>query len=123
MEVPMSSPTVWTLSLCTSISLLLGASSLLTSDPQQEVKSATTSESKVADTPVKAAAQRIDLSKATNVNLPATSRDLEAVSFGTPDGKSGWVLALQVDGRSLRRPTRTGYFLSAAGTGRMNFMP
>src|SRR6266403_616071 len=114
MEVPMSSPTVWTLSLCTSISLLLGASSLLTSDPQQEVKSATTAESKVADTPVKAAAQRIDLSKATNVNLPATSRDLEAVSFGTPDGKSGWVLALP-GGRPIATPAYADGILFVGG--------
>src|SRR6266404_257573 len=114
MEVPMSSPTVWTLSLCTSISLLLGASSLLTSDPQQEVKSATTAESKVADTPVKAAAQRIDLSKATNVNLPATSRDLEAVSFGTPDGKSGWVLALP-GGRPIATPAYADGMLFVGG--------
>jgi len=98
----MSSPTVWTLSLCTSISLLLGASSLLTSDPQREVKSATTAESKVADTPVKAAAQRIDLSKATNVNLPATSRDLEAVFIW----HSGWKKRL---GASASRWTADRY--------------
>ena len=89
----MSSPSVWTLSLCTSISLLLGVSALLTPDSRQEVKTATKAPSKAADGPAKAA-QRIDLSTAMNVNLPATSRDLEAVSFGTPDGKNGWVLRL-----------------------------
>jgi outer membrane protein assembly factor BamB len=114
MEVPMSSPTVWTLSLCTSISLLLGASSLLTPDPQQEAKSATTSASKVADTAVKAAAQRIDLSKATNVNLPAAGRDLEAVSFGTPDGKSGWVLGLP-GGRPIATPAYADGMLFVGG--------
>src|SRR5467141_1467661 len=92
-EVSMSSPSAWTLSLCTSISLLLGVSALLTPDPRQEVKTATKAPSKAADGPAKAAL-RIDLSTAMNVNLPAASRDLEAVSFGTPDGKTGWVLRL-----------------------------
>src|SRR5712692_1332343 len=91
----MSSPTAWTLSLCTSISLLLGATAMLTPDSRQEAKSAPTeAASKAYEIPAKAAALRIDLSKAMNVNLPATSRDLEAVSFGTPDGKNGWVLRL-----------------------------
>ena len=90
----MSSPTAWTLSLCTSISLLLGVSTLLTPDSRQEVKTATKTSSKAADGPAKVA-QRIDLSAAINVNLPATKQDLEAVSFGTPDGKTGWVLRLR----------------------------
>src|ERR1700687_724945 len=92
-EVSMSSPNAWTLSLCTSISLLLGVSALLTPDSRQEVKTATKAPSKAAAGPARAA-QRMDLSTAMNVNLPATSRDLEAVSFGTPDGKNGWVLRL-----------------------------
>src|SRR5258708_34931451 len=95
-EVSMSSPSAWTLSLCTSISLFLGVSALLTPDPRQEVKTATKAPSKAADGPAKAAL-RIDLSTAMNVNLPAASRDLEAVSFGTPDGKTA--RALQLPGR------------------------
>ena len=38
-----------------------------------------------------------------NVNLPATGRDFEAVSFGTPDGRSGWVLRLP-GGRPIATP-------------------
>src|SRR3981081_3829004 len=112
-EVFMSSPSVWTLSLCTSISLLLGVSALLTPDSRQEVKTATKAPSKAADGPAKAA-QRIDLSTAMNVNLPATSRDLEAVSFGTPDGKNGWVLRLP-GGRPIATPAYADGMLFVGG--------
>src|SRR5882672_12262289 len=98
MEVPMSYPSAWTLSLCTSISLLLGVSTLLTPDSRQEVK----------------VAQRIDLSAAINVNLPATTRDLEAVSFGTPDGKNGWVLRLP-GGRPIATPAFADGMLFVGG--------
>jgi Ca-activated chloride channel homolog len=109
----MSSPTAWTLSFCTSISLLLGASALLTPDSRQEVKSATATD-KAADRPAKTAAQRIDLNTAMNVNLPATNRDLEAVSFGTPDGKSGWVLRLP-GGRPIATPAYADGMLFVGG--------
>src|SRR3989442_1033911 len=114
MEVPMSSPTAWTLSLCPSISLLLGVSALPTPDSRQEAKSATTATDKAADRPAKAAARRIDLSVAMNVNLPATTRDLEAVSFGTPDGKSGWVLRLP-GGRPIATPAYADGMLFVGG--------
>jgi len=111
----MSSSSTWTLSLCTSISLLLGVSTLLTPDSRQEVKAATTAAaSKTADEPVKAAAQRIDLSKAMNVNLPETGRDLVAASFGTPDGKSGWVLRLP-GGRPIATPAYADGMLFVGG--------
>src|SRR5260370_26500692 len=105
-EVSMSSSSAWTLSLCTSISLLLGVSALLTPDSRQEVKTATKTPSKAADGPAKAA-QRIDLSTAMNANLPATRRDLEAVSFCTPDGKNGWVLRFP-GGRPHAAPALAG---------------
>src|ERR1700686_2151858 len=114
MEVSMSSPSAWTLSLCTSISLLLGVSALRTPDSRQELKAATTAPSKAADKPVKAGAQRIDLSKAMNVNLPATGRDLEAASFGTPDGKTGWVLRLP-GGRPIATPAYADGLLFVGG--------
>ena len=110
----MFSPTAWTLSLCASISLLLGASALLTPDSQQKAKTAATTPAKAADGPVKAPAQRIDLSKATNVNLPAISRDLEAVSFSTPDGKTGWVLRLP-GGRPIATPAYANGMLFVGG--------
>ena len=49
---------------------------------------------KLADKPAKTAPQKLDLSAAMNVNLPAPSHDLEPASFNTPDGKTGWVLRL-----------------------------
>jgi len=113
MEVPMSYPSAWTLSLCTSISLLLGVSTLLTPDSRQEVKAAPRAPNKAADGPAKVA-QRIDLSAAINVNLPATTRDLEAVSFGTPDGKNGWVLRLP-GGRPIATPAFADGMLFVGG--------
>src|SRR5260370_41166930 len=102
----MSSPSAWTLSLCTSISLLLGVSALLTPDSRQEGKTATKTPSKAAHRPP-TAAQRIDLSTAMNVNLPATSPDLEAVSFATPDGPNGWGLRFP-GGRPTAHPATAG---------------
>jgi len=77
------------------------------------VKTATKAPSKAADGPAKAA-QRIDLSTAMNVNLPAASRDLEAVSFGTPDGKTGWVLRLP-GGRPIATPAYADGMLFVGG--------
>src|SRR5260370_805757 len=109
----MSSPTGWMLSACASVSLLLGAAAL-TPESRQEVKSATKAANKAADGPAKPAAQRIDLSKAMNVNLPAPGRDLEAVSFGTPDGKTGWVLRLP-GGRPIATPAYADGMLFVGG--------
>ena len=110
----MSSPTTWTLSLSTSISLLLGVSALPTPGSRQEVKGPpTTAASKAGDRPAKTA-PRIDLSAAMNVNLPATRRDLEAVSFGTPDGKNGWVLQLP-GGRPIATPAYANGMLFVGG--------
>src|SRR2546426_1480308 len=110
----MSSPTGWTLSACASVTLLLGVSAALTPEARQEVKSATKAANKAADGAAKPAAQRIDLSKAMNVNLPAISRDLEAVSFGTPDGKTGWVLQLP-GGRPIATPAYADGMLFVGG--------
>src|SRR2546423_6108544 len=49
-----------------------------------------------------------------NVNLPATSRDFEAASFGTPDGKSGWVLRLP-GGRPIATPAYADGMLFVGG--------
>ncbi len=111
----MSSSNALTLSLCASISLLMGVSALLSSpEAHQQTKSEAQATSKIADAPVKQATQRIDLSKAMNVNLPATSRDLEAVSFGTPDGNSGWVLRLP-GGRPIATPAYADGMLFVGG--------
>src|SRR5262249_28975467 len=56
--------------------------------------SKTTTPDMLADGSAKNAAQKIDLRAAVNVNLPSPARNLEAVSYETPDGKTGWVLRL-----------------------------
>jgi Ca-activated chloride channel family protein len=108
-----SSPSGWTLSLCLSLSLLLGVTALFPSDSRREAKPAA-APSKTAERPAKQAVQRIDLSTATNVNLPATRRDLEAVSFGTPDGKEGWVMRLP-GGRPIATPAYADGMLFVGG--------
>ena len=111
----MSSSNALTLSLCASISLLMGVSALLSPpEAHQQAKLDAQATSKIADPPAKLAAQRIDLSKAMNVNLPATSRDLEAASFGTPDGKTGWVLRLP-GGRPIATPAYADGMLFVGG--------
>jgi outer membrane protein assembly factor BamB len=110
----MSSPSTWTLSLCASISLLLGVSASLAPNSGRQAKSAAPEASKTAERPAKPAAQRIDLSAAVNVNLPANKRDLEAAPFGTPDGKNGWVLRLP-GGRPIATPAYADGMLFVGG--------
>jgi Ca-activated chloride channel homolog len=110
----MSSPTGWTLSLCASMSLLLGVTALFPTDSRQAAKSAAPAADKAAERPAKQAVRRIDLSTAMNVNLPVTKRELEAVSFGTPDGKTGWVLQLP-GGRPIATPAYADGMLFVGG--------
>src|SRR5882762_7830710 len=111
----MSSSNALTLSLCASISLLMGVSALLSPpEAHQQPKVDAQATKKIVELPAKLAAQRIDLSKAMNVNLPATSRDLEAASFGTPDGKTGWVLRLP-GGRPIATPAYADGMLFVGG--------
>ena len=108
----MSSRIAWRISLVASLCLLAGFATVLRpEEPKQTnpvapptVTSATkepaapsakrSAAAMPADKPAKNAAQKIDLSAAMNVNLPAPSHDLEPASFHTPDGKTGWVLRL-----------------------------
>jgi Ca-activated chloride channel family protein len=60
------------------------------------------------------AEQRIDLSAAVNVNLPATARDLAAASFETSDGRTGWVLRLP-GGRPIATPAYADGMLFVGG--------
>jgi Ca-activated chloride channel homolog len=122
----MSSPTGWTLSLCVSLSVLLGAAMLphdsQEAKPTQATAAAKPSDGstnaaasgKLADGPTKSAAQKIDLSKALNVNLPSPARDLEAASFATPDGKNGWVLRIP-GGRPIATPAYADGMLFVGG--------
>jgi len=109
----MSSQNSWMPSLGTSLTLLLGVAALFPPDSPQKAKTVTGAASKAADVPVKQAV-RIDLSKSVNVNLPTPKRDLEATSFGTPDGKSGWVLRLP-GGRPIATPAYANGMLFVGG--------
>jgi Ca-activated chloride channel family protein len=80
--------------LTLSFGLVLSVLTALALDSGQKAASARNAEGKPGDGPASQAVRSIDLSTATNVNLPTPGRDLEAASFSTPDGKSGWVLRL-----------------------------
>jgi len=108
----MSSQTSWTLSLGVSLSLLLGVTALCRPDSNHEVKTAAAG--MAADGTAKQAVRRIDLSTAVNVNLPSPKQDREATSFGTPDGKSGWVLRLP-GGRPIATPAYADGMLFVGG--------
>jgi len=110
----MSYQTGWALPVCASIILLLGVSDRMKPDSRQGVKASAMAASQVSEVTAKSAAQRIDLSQAMNVNLPATGRDLEAVSFRTPDGKNGWVLKLP-GGRPIATPAYADGMLFVGG--------
>ena len=110
----MSSQTSWMLSLGMSLSLLLGVTALCRPDSNQEVKTVAAAASKDADGPAKQAVRRIDLNTAVNVNLPSPKRDLESTSFGTPDGKRGWVLRLP-GGRPIATPAYADGMLFVGG--------
>lgn len=109
----MFTPASSTLSVCAGLSLVLGVWVLASHRSPQETK-VTTAEKKATDSPTKAVPRRIDLNSAMNVNLPGTKRVLEPVSFGTPDGKSGWVLRLP-GGRPIATPAYADGMLFVGG--------
>jgi len=86
----------WRFSVCASVCLLAGFATVLRPEAKQAKGSAAPAAAvkEAADGATKNAARKIDLSAAINLNLPAPARDLEPASFGTPDGKTGWVLRL-----------------------------
>src|SRR6266850_8323888 len=110
----MSSESSWMLSLGVSLSLLLGVTALCTPDSRQKVSTLIAAESKAADGPAKQAVKRIDLSTAVNVNLPTPKHDLEAASFGTSDGRTGWVRRLP-GGRPIATPAYADGMLFVGG--------
>jgi Ca-activated chloride channel family protein len=106
----------WTYSVCVGVCLLAGFTTVLRPESQKQAASvpAAAAAGKAAEGAGKAAAQRIDLSAAVNVNLPATARDLVATSFGTPDGRTGWVLRLP-GGRPIATPAYADGMLFVGG--------
>ena len=127
----MTPPTGWTLSLCAGLGVFLGAAAMFSHDSQEAhpaaaattVKPSQAAAQKPPATPAagkhesaftKTVAQRIDLNKASNVSLPSPTRDLEAASFTTMDGKSGWVLRLS-GGRPIATPAYADGMLFVGG--------
>jgi Ca-activated chloride channel family protein len=105
------------------VCLLVGFTAVLRPESQKQAASvpAAAAAGRAAEGAGKAAAQRIDLSAAVNVNLPATARDLVAASFGTPDGRTGWVLRLP-GGRPIATPAYAdGMLLVGGGYGSHEF--
>jgi Ca-activated chloride channel homolog len=99
----MFSRTSWILSFCRSVCLLAGVSAAVSLVSGQNSESKVANATSPTDGPAKPAVRRIDLSTAINVNLPTPRRDLEAASFSTTDGKTGWVLRLP-GGRPIATP-------------------
>jgi Ca-activated chloride channel family protein len=99
----MSFPTSRTLSLFSSLCLFVGISAAFSLPPDQKTAGLG-----------QQAVRKIDLSAAINVSLPTPKRDLEAASFGTPDGRSGWVLRLP-GGRPIATPAYADGMLFVGG--------
>jgi Ca-activated chloride channel homolog len=112
----MASRIGWKVSLCTSVCLLVGFAGVLRPETPKQSAAAPVPPAahKAADGAGKTAAQKIDLSAAVNVNLPAPARDLEAASFGTPDGRTGWVLRIP-GGRPIATPAYADGMLFVGG--------
>jgi len=107
----MNNPARWMVS-CIGFTLFFGSLFALARDSRQEPKSAIEKNGKGAAAQI--TAPRIDLGAAVNVNLPAAQRDLQAVSFGTPDGRAGWVLRLP-GGRPIATPAYADGMLFVGG--------
>ena len=94
----MSFPSGLSLSLCVGLGFLLAMPASLTL-PEKTPQAATTSASAKAknsapEPPARVAAPQIDLRKAVALALPEPPGTLQAATFQTPDGKSGWVLRI-----------------------------
>lgn len=106
----------WRSSLCASVCLLVGFAVTVRTETKKQGAPipAVAAAHKAADGTGKTALQKIDLSAAVNVNLPAPARDLEAATFGTPDGRTGWVLRLP-GGRPIATPAYADGMLFVGG--------
>ncbi len=91
----MSFPSGWTISITASLGILLAIPVGLT----LQNKTAPMAEPEVsaprrAEAAAKLATPQIDLNKSVAVSLPEPKAALQAVTFQTSDGKSGWVLRI-----------------------------
>jgi Ca-activated chloride channel homolog len=119
----MASRMEWRAGLCASAFLMAGFVAGLRSETLRQAKNGaapsavardTAPTKGTADGTAKPAIERIDLATAVNVNLPSPARDLEAASFGTPDGKTGWVVRLP-GGRPIATPAYAEGMLFVGG--------
>jgi Ca-activated chloride channel family protein len=94
--------------------LFVGISAAFSLHPEQKTESNAAPAAKAPDGSAKQAVRKIDLSAAMNVNLPTPRQDLVAASFGTPDGRSGWVLRLP-GGRPIATPAYADGMLFVGG--------
>ena len=92
----MSFPSGLSLSLCAGLGLFLAIPGSLTlQDKAPQPATTVASAKKIApELPSKLAAPQIDLRKAVRLALPEPKGVLQAATFQTPDGKSGWVLRI-----------------------------
>ena len=92
----MSFPSGLSPSLCAGLGLLLAIPASLTlQDKAPQPATTVAADKKIApEAPSKLAAPQIDLRKAVRLALPEPKGVLQAATFQTPDGKSGWVLRI-----------------------------
>jgi len=92
----MSFPSGLSPSLCACLGLLLAIPASLTlQDKAPQPATTVAADKKIApEAPSKLAAPQIDLRKAVRLALPEPKGVLQAATFQTPDGKSGWVLRI-----------------------------
>jgi len=100
------------LTLCSAMacSLLVTYPTPIQEDkPQKKIEQA-----KAADTKSQPKLQKLDLGAATDVALPSSQVALKAVSYRTPDGRSGWVLRLP-GGKPIATPAYADGMLFVGG--------
>ena len=92
----MSFPSGLTLSLCASLGLFLAIPASLTLQEKTPQTATTVASAKKSapERPAKQAAPQVDLRKAVALALPEPKGVLQAATFQTPDGKTGWVLRI-----------------------------
>ena len=92
----MSFPSGLSLPLCAVLGLLLAIPAGLARHGQAPQPATTVASAKkiAPEPPARLAAPQIDLRKAVALALPEPKGVLQAASFQTPDGKSGWVLRI-----------------------------
>lgn len=90
----MSLSSGWMLCVCASLNLLLAVPAIFQEKVPQPAKPVNSAKRSAPESGAKPATPQIDLGKAVELTLPEPKGTLQAASFQTPDGKSGWVLRI-----------------------------